>query len=133
MDCFSSLETVKFTPKLNIKETEETHRDFEKLKRRRGKKKEQLEEFDEAYYINLVEELNDFKDWCISDNNLWGIPIPFFTYKDTAKIFIDAETIQHFADLVENYGTSDIWYTFDIVDLLPKRHLEKADELQKGY
>jgi len=35
--------------------------------------------------------------------------------------------------LVENFGTSDIWYTFDIADLLPRRYKDQASELQKGY
>jgi isoleucyl-tRNA synthetase len=88
MKCFNELETIKFTPKLNHKETEQTHKDFKTLKRRRGKKQKDLEEID-SYYVNIVEELNDFNDWCISDNNLWGIPIPFFTFKDTGNILVD--------------------------------------------
>lgn len=36
----------------------------------------------EPYYINLVEELAEFEEWCISDNNYWGIPIPHFIYDD---------------------------------------------------
>lgn len=95
MKCFDELAMTKFAPKLNLKETEETHKDFEKLTRkkgRRGKKNEKEEEV-ESYYINIVEELNDFNDWCISDNNSWGIPIPFFTYRDTGDILIDEEII----------------------------------------
>jgi len=30
MKCFDELSTVKFCPKLNLKDTEETHRDMEK-------------------------------------------------------------------------------------------------------
>ena len=28
--------------------------------------------------------IDDFEDWCISENNVWGIPIPFFIFKDTS-------------------------------------------------
>ena len=133
--CFEELETTKFAPQLNYKESEQAHKDFEKLtkkQQRKGKKKKDEEEID-SYYINLIEELNDFNDWCISDNNKWGIPIPFFTYKDTGDILIDEEIVNHFAQAVEHYGTSDIWYTFDVVDLLPRRYKDECHRLEKGY
>lgn len=125
---------TKFAPKLNHKDSKEAHEDFEKLTKKRGRrgKKKQEDEID-SYYINIVEELNDFNDWCISDNNNWGIPIPFFTYRDTGDILIDEEIIQHYASLVEDFGSSDIWYTFDIVDLLPRRYKDEAGRLQKGF
>jgi isoleucyl-tRNA synthetase len=132
MRCMEELSTTKFVPKLNLKDTEETHEDFEKLKKKRNKKGKLDEEID-SYYINIVEELNDFNDWCISDNNSWGIPIPVFAYKDTGKILLDNEILDNFIGLVENYGTSDIWYTFDIVDLLPVRHKDQANLLEKQY
>lgn len=127
MRCLEELSTTKFVPKLNLKDTEETHEDYKKLKSKSAKKEV------EAYYLNIVEELTDFNDWCISDSNAWGIPIPFFTYKDTGKILLDQEIIEHFAELVENHGTSDIWHTFGTHDLLPHRYKDEADRLQKGY
>ena len=132
MKCMEELSTTMFSPKLNMKDAEETHKDFKKLKKRKGKKKKVAEDID-AYYINVVEELNEFNDWCISDDNSWGIPIPVFTYKDTGKILLNEETIDHFADQIEQFGSSDIWYTFDVVDLLPKRYKDEADLLQKEY
>jgi hypothetical protein len=36
MYSFEELSLTKFTPKLNMKDTEETHRDFEKLKKKRN-------------------------------------------------------------------------------------------------
>lgn len=80
-----------------------------------------------------MEELTDFNDWCISDNINWGIPIPHFKYKDTGDYLIDDEIIEHFAMQVESYGSSDIWYTFDLIDLLPKRYHSEVDRLEKGY
>ena len=119
MRCMEELSTTRFVPKLNLKDTEETHQDYKKMKK--GKKQEV-----DSYYINIVEELNDFNDWCISDNNSWGIPIPFFTYKASGNILLDPEILDYFISLVESYGTSDIWYTFDIVDLLPPRYKDQA-------
>jgi isoleucyl-tRNA synthetase len=56
-----------------LKSTEEADNDMKKKKK--GQKVE-------PYYINLVEELADFEEWCISDNNYWGIPIPHFIQDD---------------------------------------------------
>ena len=74
------------------------HEDFKKAKKRRGKKN--VPEDIDPYYINIIEELNDFNDWCISDSISWGLPIPVFLNKCTGKILLNEETIEHFADLV---------------------------------
>jgi len=80
-----------------------------------------------------VEELADFDDWCISDRTDWGIPVPFFKYKDTGKVLMDTEIIEYFASLVEQHGTSDVWYSLDVADLLPPRYRSQADQLEKQY
>ena len=80
MKCIDELSTIKFSPALNMKTSEQTHNDYEKLKNK--------EEVD-PYYFNILEELNDFNEWCISDNTKWGIPIPCFKYKDSDKLVID--------------------------------------------
>ena len=77
--CMEELSTTKFAPKLNFKDAEETHEDYKKLQSKNKKIKKEVE----AYYLNVLEELTDFNDWCISEENAWGIPIPFFTYRDT--------------------------------------------------
>jgi len=82
MQCIDELSTVKFVPQLNMKETEETHQDYQKLK---DKKEAEVD----PYYFNILEELTDFNDWCISDDNKWGIPIPFFKEKNSDKLLID--------------------------------------------
>jgi hypothetical protein len=61
MKCLKELAHVKFIPPLNLKTTEETHKDFEKLK---GKERDEV---DIPYYYNVVEEVNEFNDWCISE------------------------------------------------------------------
>lgn len=50
----------------------------------------------------MIEELSDFKDWCISETNVWGIPVPFFYFKeDTEKVFMNPEVIEHVKGLFE--------------------------------
>ena len=80
------------------------------MKKLKNKKNEEVD----SYYINILEELAEFENWCISDDIAWGIPIPFFKFKNNGKILMDCEIIEHFAKLVSEYGTSDIWFVFDI-------------------
>jgi isoleucyl-tRNA synthetase len=86
----------------------------------------------EAYYVNLVEEMADFREWCISETNYWGIPIPFFKYKEEReKVFTNSEVIQHVADLFSQHG-SDCWHTLSVKDLLPDKFKSISEELIKG-
>lgn len=54
MQSLQELASVKFVPQLNLKSTEETHQDFERLQSRSVAHKR---DFD-AYYVNLVEEFS---------------------------------------------------------------------------
>ena len=135
--CFDALSTTVFCPQLNIKDTEQTHKDVEKLKKRKGSKKRRkgLDKEDDigSYYLNILEELTDFNEWCISDKTDWGIPVPYFKFKENGKILMDQEIIEHFAMLVEKHGTSNIWYEFETSDLLPPRYKKHAQSLEKQY
>lgn len=88
------------------------------------------EDFD-AYYFNIVEEVNEFNDWCISEDSVWGLPIPFFTRRDSGEVLIDPEIVSHVADIFRLHG-SDAWFTFPVKDLLPARYQNIADKLDKG-
>ena len=92
-----------------MKSSEETHEDFKKLKA--GKKVK------ESYYINVVEELATFDDWCISSNIDWGVPIPFF-YDQNDKILMDDEIVSHFKEVVDEHGPG-AWYEKTVAELLP--------------
>ena len=48
--CYNELATVKFMPALDAKRS----------------------------YMTVAEELNDFGEWCISEQGLWGLPVPYF-------------------------------------------------------
>lgn len=138
MRCMQELAHVKYIPSLNLKTTEEVQEDYNALK-----KKIKNQEDVDAYYINIVEEISttlfsyltliidDFNEWCISENNVWGIPIPFFIYKDTNQVLMDDEIIEHVAEIYEKRG-SDAWYTLPVIELLPKRYHSEVDMLVKG-
>ena len=91
MRCLQELAHVKYVPQLNLKTTEETHVEAERMRGNRMKGEEAAEQ--DAYYFNIVEEVNEFNDWCISEDSVWGLPIPFFTRQDSGEILIDPEIV----------------------------------------
>lgn len=128
MRCLQELAHVKYVPALNLKTTEETHQDLERLKAKRGAPGEDVD----AYYFNIVEEVNEFNDWCISEESSWGIPIPYFTYRDSGEVLMDAEIARYVATLFRREGGSDAWFRLPVEELLPPRYKSEARKLEKG-
>ncbi|MBQ1899957.1 MAG: isoleucine--tRNA ligase, partial [Erysipelotrichaceae bacterium] len=87
-------------------------------------KKELLDAIDEVKWendfghIRIYNMIKDRKDWCISRQRVWGVPIPIFYAEDGTPI-IDEKVFNHVADLFEQYG-SNIWFEKEAKDLLPE-------------
>ena len=59
------------------------------------------------------------KDWCISRQRKWGVPIPIFFCKDCGEPILDKEVMLHVSKLFGKSG-SDIWYEKEAADLIPE-------------
>ncbi|WP_256777123.1 MULTISPECIES: isoleucine--tRNA ligase [unclassified Stenotrophomonas] len=69
-------------------------------------------------------------DWCISRQRTWGVPIAFFTHRETGEPHPrTVELMQQVADRVQ-VGGIDVWYSLDAAELLGEEaaHYEKVTD-----
>ena len=71
------------------------------------------------------------KEWCLSRQRSWGVPLPAFYHAETGEALLTDETVAHVQGLVARHGT-DVWWRLSEAELLPPSMAKEAHLWRKG-
>lgn len=88
-------------------------------------KEKALEEIQKVRWIpawgqdRISSMVRDRKDWCISRQRKWGVPLPILFCEDCGESLIDKDVMLNVADMFRKKG-SDSWFVGSVAEILPE-------------
>ncbi|KAI8092665.1 tRNA synthetases class I-domain-containing protein [Halteromyces radiatus] len=74
------------------------------------------------------------KEWCISRQRSWGVPIPALYNSETGEALLTQESVQHIIDIFDKNGSTDIWWEAEDDDLfIAPKYKDDGNTYIRGY
>jgi isoleucyl-tRNA synthetase len=101
-----------------IRATKQWFADVGELQNRATKALKNVSMFPPMSANRLNSMIHGRKEWCISRQRVWGVPIPVLYHNDDDRILTSEESLNHIEQLISKYG-SNCWWDLTVKDLLP--------------
>ncbi|ORX51537.1 isoleucyl-tRNA synthetase [Hesseltinella vesiculosa] len=74
------------------------------------------------------------KEWCISRQRAWGVPIPALYNIDTNEPLLTEDNVKHIIDTFDSHGSTDIWWEAEDDQLfVAPQYRDNGKTYRRGY